>query len=125
MLDFESFYLAFQATLDRFAPLKQEVVRNNNQSFMTETLRKAIMKRSKLRKKFNTERNAKNWSNYKQQRKCYSNLLKKSKTRHFNNLDVKDATQSKRLWKTMKPLFTDKTKNSNNIILFENYHKER
>ena len=125
MLDFESFYLAFQTTLDRFAPLKQEVVRNNNQSFMTETLRKAIMKRSKLRKKFNKERNAKNWSNYKQQRKCYSNLLKKSKTRYFNNLDVKDATQSKRLWKTMKPLFTDKTKNSNNIILFENYHKER
>ena len=50
VLDFESFHLAFKTTLDRFAPLKQKVVRNNNQPFMTKTLRKAIMKRSKLKK---------------------------------------------------------------------------
>ena len=47
MLDFESFHLAFKTTLDRFAPLKQKVVRNNNQTLMTKTLRKAILKRSK------------------------------------------------------------------------------
>ena len=46
VLDSESFHLAFKTTLDRFAPLKQNVVRNNNQAFMTKTLRKAIMKRS-------------------------------------------------------------------------------
>ena len=34
---------------------------------MTKTLRKAIMKRSKLKNKFNNERNAKNWFIYKQQ----------------------------------------------------------
>ena len=50
VLDFESFHLAFKTTLDRFAPLKQKVVRNNNQPFMTKSLRKAIMKRSKLKK---------------------------------------------------------------------------
>ena len=66
MLDFESFHLAFKTTLDRFAPLKRKVVRNNNQPFMTKTLRKAIMERSKLRNKFNKERKAKNYC--KQQR---------------------------------------------------------
>ena len=50
VLDFESFYLAFKTTLDRFARLKQKVVRNNNQPFMTKGLRKAIMRRSKLKK---------------------------------------------------------------------------
>ena len=50
VLDFESFHLAFKTTLDRFVPLKQKVVRNNNQPFVTKTLRKAIMKRSKLKK---------------------------------------------------------------------------
>ena len=50
MLDFESFHLAFETTLDRFAPLKQKVTRNNNQPFMTKTLRKAIIKRFKLKK---------------------------------------------------------------------------
>ena len=114
MLELESFHLACKTTLDRFAPLKQKAMRNNNQQFMTKTLRKAIMKRSKLKNKFNKKRNAKNWSNYKQRNYC-SNLLKESKTRHFKNV-----TENKRFWKT-KPFFTDKIKYSNNIILTENY----
>ena len=81
------FHLAFKSTVDRFAPLQQKVVQNNKQPFMTKTLRKAIMKRSKLKNKFNKERIAKNWSDYKQQRNWYSNLWKESKTRHFNNLN--------------------------------------
>ena len=79
-----------------------------------------IMKRSKLKNKVNKERNPKNWSNYKQQRNYCSNLLKESKTRHFNNLNVKYITENKRFLKTIKPFFTDNFKNSNNIILTEN-----
>ena len=87
---------------------------------MTKALRKA--KESKLKDKFNKERN---WSNYKQQRNDCSNLLKESKTRHFNNLNVKDLTENKRFQKTIKPFFTDETRNSNNIILTENYQTLR
>ena len=115
MIDFESLHHAFKTTVDRFAPLKQKVVQNINQSFMRKTLCKAIMKRSKLRNKFNMGRKAKNWSDYKQQRNHCSNLLKEFKTSHFNNLNIKDVTENKRCWKTLKPFFTDKT-NSNNII---------
>ena len=80
---------------------------------MTKTLRKAIMKRSKLKNKFNKERNAKNWSNYKQQRNYCSSLSKKS------ILIVKDI--SKRFGLQQNLFCTDKTKNINNIILTENY----
>ena len=45
---------------------------------MTKTLRKVIMKRYKLKNKFNKERNAKYWSDYKQQQNHCSNLLKES-----------------------------------------------
>ena len=92
---------------------------------MTKTLRKAIMRKSKLKNKFNEERNAKNWSNYKQQRNNCSNLLKESKASHLNKLNVKDVAENMRFWKTTKPFFTDKTKNSNNIILTENYQTIR
>ena len=69
------------------------------------------MKRPKLRNKFAKERIIKNCPDYKQQRKYCSNLLKKSKMRHFNNLNVKDVTENKRFWKTIKNIFfTDKTK---------------
>ena len=47
----------------------------------------------------------KNWSDYKQQRNYCSNLLKESKTRHFNNLSVEDETENKRFWKTKKNFF--------------------
>ena len=110
VLHFESFHLVFKTTLDRFAPLKQKVLRSNNQPFMTKTLRKALMKRSKLKNKFNKERNAKNWSNYKLQRNFCSNLLKESKTRHFNNLNVKDVTENRRFCKTIKPFLQIKLK---------------
>ena len=62
---------------------------------MIKTLCKAIMKRSKLRNKFNEERNIETWSEYKRQRNLCSNLLKQSKKRHFNNLNVKDLTENK------------------------------
>ena len=79
MSNFESFQFAFKVILNLFAPLKHELIRNNHQPSMTKTLRKAIMKKSKLRNKFNEERNIKNWSEYKRQRNLCSNLLKQSK----------------------------------------------
>ena len=60
--DFESFQFAFKVILNQFAHLKEKLIRNNNQMFMTKPLRKAIMKRSKLRNLFNEERNIENWS---------------------------------------------------------------
>ena len=78
------------------------------------------MKRSKLRNKLNEERNIENWSEYKRQCNLCSGLLKHAKNRHFNSLNVKDVTENKKFWKTIKPFFTEKNKTSNNIILAEN-----
>ena len=86
MSDFESFQFAFKVITNQFAPLKQKLILNNNQPFMTKTLRKAIMKIPKLRNRFNEERNIENWSEYKGQRNLCSNLLKHSKERHFNKI---------------------------------------
>ena len=46
MLDFESFHPAFKTTLYRFAPLKQKLEQNNNQTFMKKTINKTNMNRS-------------------------------------------------------------------------------
>ena len=51
--------------------------------------------------------------------------MKESKTRDFNNFNVKNVTKNKWFWRTIKPFFTDKTKNGNNIILTENYQTLR
>ena len=85
---------------------------------MIKTLRKAI--RSKLRNKFNKERNVENWSEYKCQHNFYLDLLKQARKGHFNNLNMKDVTENKQFQKTIKSFFTEKTKTTNNIILSEN-----
>ena len=106
--DFESFQFAYKVIFNQFAPLK--LTQNNNQPFKTKTLRKTIMKRFKLRNKFNEERNIKNWSEYKRQRNLCSKLLKQSKKRHFNSFNGNDVTDNKKFWKTIKPFFTEKMK---------------
>ena len=108
--DFESFQFAFKVISNQFAPLRQKLIKNNNQPFMTEVLRKAIMKRSKLRNMFNEERNIENWYEYKHQLNLCSYLLKHPKKRHFNSLNVNYVTGNKTFWKTIKPFFTEKKK---------------
>ena len=44
--------------------MKTKMIKFNNNIFMTKELRKEIMKRSKLRNKFNRNRNYENWCNF-------------------------------------------------------------
>ena len=45
---------------------------------------------------------------------------KKSKTKCNANLDIKDVTDNKKIWKDRKSCFSDKSKNSERIVLIEN-----
>ena len=82
---------------------------------MSKTLRKAIMKRSKLQNAFNK----KNWRSYKRQCNICSNILKSTKKKFFETLNTNEITDNRKFWKTVKPFFTDKCKTTNNIILTE------
>ena len=55
-LDSELFHFAFKATLDQFAPSKQNA-RDDNQPFMIKIFRKAVTKISNLKNKFNNAKN--------------------------------------------------------------------
>ena len=60
--EFEKFFLK---ELNKHAALKKKILRRNDNAFMTKELRKEIMLRSKLKNKFNKERNHINWYNCK------------------------------------------------------------
>ena len=66
--NFEEFFDTFLLTLNEHAPQKKKKIRYNHQVFMSKTLRKAIMKRSKLRNTFSKKRSSGNWQSYKRQR---------------------------------------------------------
>ena len=106
--------------LKRHAPLKQKYIRANNAPFMTKELRKAIMNRSKLKNKSNSVNTREAHHEYKKQRNLCTYLLKKAKKDYYSNLNPKTITDNKKFWKTVKPLFSDKSIAKETITLVEN-----
>ena len=56
---------------------------------------------------------------YNKQRNYCVNLLRKEKKKYYKNFDLKNITDNKQFWKTMKPLFTDNHKNNRKITLID------
>ena len=78
------------------------------------------MLRSKLRNKFLKSRSNKDREAYKIQRNLCVSLLHQNKKDYFETLDMKSVTDNKMFWKTVAPLFSNKSKASNKITLSEN-----
>ena len=95
-------------------------MRFNDNLFMSKALRKAVMHRPKLKNIYNNSRTEGNWENYKKQRNVCVNLLRKTKTEYFKKLNVKNLSENRKFWKTIKPFFSNKSLNSNKLMLKEN-----
>ena len=116
---YEMFENIFLSILNKHAPQKTKVIRANDKPFMTKALRKAIMRRSALKNKFYKTGSPDIGKAYKTQRNYTRRLLKKEKKRYFHNLDIKNYTDNKKFWKTVKPLFSKNTGGSQKITLVD------
>ena len=104
---FEKFKCISSKILKTYASIKEKHVRCNQSLFMNKQLRKAIMVWTRLIKKYRKDNSARNLFAYKRQRKLYAKLLRKSKKVFYNNLSEKRINYNRKLWKTIKPNFTD------------------
>ena len=100
--------------------MKKKIQRFNNNPLMTKQLRKAIIHRCRLKNVFNKNRTPKKCSSYKKQRNFCVKLLRKTKKKYFENINVKDINDNKKFWKTIKPFFSNKGLNTNKLMLIEN-----
>ena len=116
---YSQFEKAFVTILDNHVPLKKKQLRFNHSPFMTKVLRKALMRRSRLKNIYNKKRSYDSWDKYKKQRNFCVKLLRKTKQDYFNNIDIKSVSDTKKFWKTIKPYFSNKGLNSNKIFLSE------
>ena len=91
---YAEFEKVFLKELNKHAPLKKKILRYNNNAFMTKEPREEIMLRSKLKNKFNKERNHINWCNYKRQRNRCLSILRKTKKEYFNSLNIKQVSDN-------------------------------
>ena len=102
-----------------------KILRYKNNPFRNKALRKAIMTRSRPKNKFNENSSAKNWNSYKKQRNFCLKLLRQTKEKYMNNINVKKVSDNKTFFKNklINSLLSNKGLNSNNILLMEGNEK--
>ena len=91
----------FLSVVEKHAPLKKKIVRDNQAPFVNREFRKASYTRSRLRNKYWKNPTSENELWYKQQRnKCVS-LRKKNMKLYLNKLAAGSIVKNKSFWKFM------------------------
>ena len=86
---------------------------------MNKFLKKAHMKRSRLRDIYVKNKTDTNRIVCIKQRDYCVSLLPKTKKDYYANLNEKDVADNEQFWRTAKPLLSDKVKSSEKITLIE------
>ena len=94
-------------------------MRANQAHFITKTLSKEIMKRSRLRNKFLNTKNDVDRKVYNKQRNYVVSPLRKDKKDFYGNLNISKVTDNRVFWKIVKPKISDKLKIRSKITLVE------
>ena len=87
---------------------------------LLQTVKKGCNEKIKIRNDFLRDRNDASQSAYRKQRNLCVTLLRKAKKQYFLSLEPKLITHNKKFWKSVKPLFSDKTTAKEIIKLTEN-----
>ena len=87
--------------------------------FMNKLFPLADVKRTRLINYYPKKRSEQNRLSYVKQRNYCVSRLRKNKKDYYANLNVKDIVDNKQFWRTVKPLFSDKTKSNEKITLVE------
>ena len=109
----------FLRILNKHASIKTKLLRANHASYISKTLRKAIMKRSYLENLYFKKRTGHSLRNYKKQKIYCSQLYKKERKNFFNKLNTSFVSDNKLFWKTVKFFFSNKGSQRGNIKLVE------
>ena len=75
------------------------------------------MRRSQLQTKYFKNKSQNDYLVFKKQRNFCSKLYKKERKNYYNSLDMKNITDNKQFWKTIKPFLSEKIKTTSKMKL--------
>ena len=105
--------------LKTHAQKKVKILRGNHKPHYNKNLRKAIMKRSRLKNKANSSKDLVHIANYKKQRNLVVSLKRQAKSKCFN--EDSNTESSRPFWKTCRSYFPNKyARGYPKIMLIEN-----
>ena len=101
---FSNFLDICKKNVNYHAPCKQKYARGNHLPFMNETLPKEIMKKTRLRNIFLKNKNDYNKREFSKQRNYFVCLLLVNLKSYVIVILLKNVTDNKTFWKTIKPV---------------------
>ena len=119
-VNYKTFYDTFISVLDTHAPIKERLVRANEVPYMTKKLRKAIATRSRLENNYMRLKTVESRNIFRKQRNYCSRLYKQERKKFYENIDVKNFSDTRMFWKLNKPFFSDKGMTKAKITLIDN-----
>ena len=122
--DINDAYWAFDYLLrdvvDQHAPLKKKFIKHTNAPFMNSALRKCMyQKRVAHNKARRDPQNSKKWEDFRVKRNKFVSLKRESMKTYFKERCA-DGPQSKKLWTTLRPYFSNKNSANECLALREN-----
>jgi len=106
-LNIEVIEHVLKTVLDIHAPLKSKYIRGNEKPHMNRSLKRAIMKRTRLWNKYRKTKNSSDLNAYRVQRNIITKMNKKAKLDHFSTAVNSSKTDGKTFWKSIKPFFSN------------------
>ena len=103
--------------MDRHAPRKTKYVRGNEKPHMNRTLRKEIMKRSKLRNIYRRSHQPSDLLAYRKQRNLVCKLNRSIRRAYFDSVASNEGKSNHHFWSVCKPFFSDKHTVSEKVLL--------
>ena len=94
--------------LNKHAPLRKKLLGANYVPYITKTLRKVIMRRSRFETKYLKTKTQTDLKLYKKHKNFCSKLYNNEGRKYYESLDMKNVLDSKKFWKTMAPFLFDK-----------------
>ena len=118
--EYAQFENVFMKTLEENAPEKTKIVMANHKPHVNKELRKAIMKRTRLKNIANKTKREEDIKRYREQRNLVVKVNTNAKRAYYKSIQAKSIENDKQFWKTVKPLFSNTNPTSEKITLIEN-----
>ena len=107
----QKFIDIYMKTLDKFAPRKKKYSQGNNMPFMNKSLSRAHMKRTRLRNCY-LKKNALNRIDYLILNNVITYFSFNKNQKSLLRKLTPDIVDNEKFWRTVKHLFSDKTKSN-------------
>ena len=117
-VELSEFTETFMSLLEKHAPKNRNIYQQIMLT-LSQSLRKAVMLRSKFRNSFLKEQIEESKSLYNKQRNICVSLLRKTKRNYYAQLDKKIVTDNRKFWKAVSSLFPEKAFHKESIMLKE------